>query len=1139
MFLLPILASLSRQALIIEKSSLSGIINVLENEIGKCDVDDVHTNVRKGLFDDKDSFHVCHSSFNDIVKQGVSVRNGGTMKITNIKEVLFNNVTFENIYVPDNGGSIYIETSSNICFKQCKFTNSWCKSDGGACFIKGSTNLNFSNNHFFGCYASSKGFPGYGGALYIESVSQVVLAYNHFENCYADNYGGAVCLYSLNNINFSMNKFIGDYTTVNSEYSFGGAVYLYLISNETTFNGDEFANCSILNFGGAFSVSDSTNLDLKLYNITFDNCSSTFKIGGAACIKTVKTVIFDGLISKGCRTMSTGGSLYFEDIKKFVILSNSSFYYCNTTDFGGSIYFSNPISTQLFNITFSNSNSNEGGALFYKSKSTIIISYVYFKNCSSNENGGAIYCFSSLKIEIGSSKFTECRTASGSGGAIFTLDTNPEITLKNNYFMSCKSYNDGASICISKSEAINFISENNIYNDSEGGTSGAVFICSTLKSVRHFFNDKYSNCRANRPGGIGGAVFLKIGIKTSYIFEKCDFLDCYSTNAGALRFNISSIDINNIKILGCNFTNCSADEAACIGIKSIGMATVTLEISDNGEVISTFQSLIEVKNNYAIISDANTITFNKCEFKHVSIGLILTNEKTEELNINTCRFNNCISDKSIISTQSLIRCKIDSSSFKECSNCFQINSTSIAISSVTFNDTVEYQSPSIFTGNSIRIFDYNLFNHKERIEINANQELTFKNGIFVNFSKVISISSASTTSTISVEGLSAYNSRMFQIANSVGSFKLLNSLGSYLLAEHSSFLTSYATNTEFTNCNFSRNHPYSIIFRGKSSIMRSFVIDGEGPNIEVSTTLSLFNSTFISKNHPLFDIKQGGKIILNFDGNCINKPFEDTFTGTVTVVDQMNDKIEKFYNRNNKCKDESPATPQFNISSLFKPSEQFSISIMFEQSEQFSDSEQMLGSNHFTESKVFSETNEFSITKQFEETNQMSHSNEFIRTNEFSSSIEFKYILKTTVQTIMDHSPAFQSMNKLKSSEQEEQKLSLTETTLIGKSNETFIDEENFLLEETKKSSTGMVAGIISGAVVIVVVAVIAIYVLVSRKMREDDSSSISNFETEFETTSIETAAYSNTAWSINQTTNGHHFMIDDFEESSDDTFAN
>ena len=122
-----------------------------------------------------------------------------TISGSNVTEVTFNDVTFENITSTGNGGAVYVDAtgkSLKLTFNRCKFIN---------------------------CYAN------YGGAVYLKDVSSNnTVTFNGCVamNCRANNYGGFLYIEDKNTkINEGLNA-TDNYTVIyNCEAVYGGGVY--------------------------------------------------------------------------------------------------------------------------------------------------------------------------------------------------------------------------------------------------------------------------------------------------------------------------------------------------------------------------------------------------------------------------------------------------------------------------------------------------------------------------------------------------------------------------------------------------------------------------------------------------------------------------------------------------------------------------------------------------------------------------------------------------------------------------------------------------------------------------------------------------------------------------------------------------
>lgn len=923
----------------------------------------------------------------------------------------------------NHGGSIYFEKTPNIEIISNLFNQSQCGNDGGACYIYYHTKLDIKDNHFLECKATGSVVSNSGGAIYIVATAAVLLERNTIENSYTDNYGGAIAFKSISSIDMIDNKYIGTYTLLTPKTSsYGGAIYLDGISTTVKVSGDNFTGCYARDYGCTLYVSGPSSLNMNFNNISIDKCFTTGSKCGAFYINNINNIIIDGIQCNECRTNDNGGAIDIGSAKKIEI-SNGKFRCCNATSKGGAIYFPGSIPSNLTNVAFSCCKANVGGALYYDYYySPVILKYVSFDNCQSDSDGGAIYAYYSPSVEIEFGTFVNCSSTSGNGGGLFASfsskivihssnfegcssksksgggvyigDNTLPVSFKNNNFTSCTSAIDGSAVGIFCT-LNEYVSENNVFIDCEGGKSGALCIKSTFMNGVNpdFKNDQYINCSAQE-GGEAGAVFFNVVSSTNFDFHTCSFKRCSGTAAGTISFNIASSSAQvTITVLGCDFTDCSSNYAACIHIVSNPTSSVILKITYFGPTRTTFSSMLgKGVDNYVISADVNTISLTKCDFIQLySISAFNTTSKCKTIALNDCNFNSCKPTGNIIKSVSLDTFTMENTAFKECQNCFQIDSNKMTLTSITFSGINEQTTASSLSGNEITATDFNIYNSKENLKISSNKFL-FNNGKFENFSKYILISKyikeAVNPTSIVVDNLTSVNAQMFSVDTSIASFSITKSEGSYINTDPNSILTSSATKTDISYCNFSRKDALSLVLSGTSATMSFCYVFGDGTLkscIEVSTKLTLINSTFISENRPIFDINAlKGQVVLFKDSNCINKPFNDTFTGSFNVVDQNENKINRFLYQNNHCRDETPPSSQFTHSQLFRATEYFSIS------------EQMSETNIFTHSKAFSESNALSNSNAFKETDQMSHSNHFVLTQNFSVSQSFLTLDKET-----------------------------------------------------------------------------------------------------------------------------------------------
>lgn len=68
------------------------------------------------------------------------------------------------------------------------------------------------------------------------------------------------------------------------------------------------------------------------------------------------------------------------------------------------------------------------------------------------------------------------------------------------------------------------------------------------------------------------------------------------------------------------FFKCTANDAACIGITSGSNSKISLDVRGSGDIETTFQNIIGIANNYAVVADVNILNIDKCTFDKISVG---------------------------------------------------------------------------------------------------------------------------------------------------------------------------------------------------------------------------------------------------------------------------------------------------------------------------------------------------------------------------------------------------------------------------------------------------------------------------------------------------------------------------------------
>ncbi|KAA6353921.1 MAG: hypothetical protein EZS28_050552, partial [Streblomastix strix] len=216
-----------------------------------------------------------------------------------------------------------------------------------------------------------------------------------------------------------------------------------------------FIDCKVetdSGLGGAIYLKIQSG-EIELSKVTMNQCSA--KNGGAiysSLIEGSSMIIKDSSSFSECKSIDgNGGSLYVEIQSGEIELSEVTMNQCSAKN-GGAIYSSLIEGSSMIikdSSSFSECKSidGNGGSLYVEIQSgEIELSEVTMNQCSA-KNGGAIYSSlieGSSMIIKDSSSFSECKSITGNGGAMYIdidLTSQSKFELIDTTFQSCQSKN--------------------------------------------------------------------------------------------------------------------------------------------------------------------------------------------------------------------------------------------------------------------------------------------------------------------------------------------------------------------------------------------------------------------------------------------------------------------------------------------------------------------------------------------------------------------------------------------------------------------------------------------------------------------------------------------------------------------------
>lgn len=471
--------------------------------------DGISNNVRDGTFKDLQSLidnndvinltknFTAKASDDTVEISGSKIINGnghvlsGNGKISIFKitggDIVLNNVRIEKGIASD-GGAVYVSNVNNLKFNSVIFENNHARNHGGAVYVENGNSIQFVNSKFFGNYATGE-YGGHGGAIYtlkylditncsfVSNKAEDVFGFKKtcggaiytenklnikdsvFQENFALDSGGAI--YTTESLNITNSLFNSNIcrcgviycnsalTVENSIFkknyaNIGGAIYAkgVVFVNSSTF----ISNNAITdghNCGGAIYGENNVNVVDSLFKFNFANVD-----GGAIYSKNnvaVKNSTFDSNVASGdSRAQCCGGAISSaHDVK----VDNSTFINNHAEDYGGAIYSDTVTWVDTYSYFIGNyAEDNQGGAIYTNNFNTNVKYGIFIGNQAKNDDGGAIYINKENHITFSNCTFKD-NYAADEGGAIYLDSTSSDLTLKDyNSFINNQAGDEGQAV---------------------------------------------------------------------------------------------------------------------------------------------------------------------------------------------------------------------------------------------------------------------------------------------------------------------------------------------------------------------------------------------------------------------------------------------------------------------------------------------------------------------------------------------------------------------------------------------------------------------------------------------------------------------------------------------------------------------
>ena len=384
-------------------------------------------------------------------------------------------------------------------------------------------------------------------------------------------------------------------------------------------NGDlSITSLTLNNFG----LENSENL--KVFDVNFIN-NNINGSGGAININSDSACVLLNNTTFRNNYATRGGSIYINSRTSKVDILNSKFINNTALDYGGSICIEMALSVNIFNSSFVNNTALQGfGGAIFTNQSDTNITYTKFTS-SKAHMGGAIY---DNKSNLSIMSITaNNNTAKYYGGAIYKQEGSSTINASS---FSENSALNGGAIFVANATSFTVMSSNFTSNKAVYG-EGAIFTISNKKEV--FKNNIYQNniVEINYPKSIGYAVYL--GNEYRLCFDNFELSEYYIEKYSFIDVIPKILILDYITILESYIVN---EISNIFNLNDLGLSNILKEIfdisRDNFSLFKTF------KSNEGLESDDSSSPKNLMEvFKYPHI--IFTMESDNIYKVTLSSFN--------------------------------------------------------------------------------------------------------------------------------------------------------------------------------------------------------------------------------------------------------------------------------------------------------------------------------------------------------------------------------------------------------------------------------------------------------------------------------------------------------------------
>ena len=437
------------------------------------------------------------NSTNDIFSGFKTSNDTSFFGINKNNVILFKNILFSNISIPNIGSCMEVSTPNSLTFDNISAFTLYSLNKSAFLNIGSLNTISFIDSKIIG----SKGFSCF---LSSQDSNTISITNSYFSDCYSSFKGGIISGNQMNKVFINSSSFLNIQAS-----SDGGAIFL-TNNNVIIIILSSFYNVNSDNTGGVVSLDTSNNILIQ--NSSFRNCftvnidnNNNYSKGGIIFLNELNVInIVFSIFIKSSSTL--GGALYAQESNRIFI--NDSEFDMNQAIQGGCLYIDITNGLTLQRCLFYNSSSSDlGGILIAQTENQIIINDCSFMKASS-QIGGVIYLNSYNQMNI--SKVLMNLTNSLVRGSSLFLNEENVVRISNSTFQNSFSLEESGSIY------------SNVFNGL------------------YFYQVVFKNISAKLRGG---AIFLYY--KNNMTMNVGSFIDTYADLKGG-SFYVSNKNIMNV-----------------------------------------------------------------------------------------------------------------------------------------------------------------------------------------------------------------------------------------------------------------------------------------------------------------------------------------------------------------------------------------------------------------------------------------------------------------------------------------------------------------------------------------------------------------------------------------------------------------